>query len=94
MKWITRYITSLLPLSFIGGGILLSEWVFKTLECTTNGKEFSPCFALDFNVTSVLVIGMYWFTYLLPVVWFISIPWFVYVIICHVEYILKQRPRT
>jgi hypothetical protein len=94
MKWIVRYIISLMPLSFIGGCVLLSEWVFKKLSCTTYGKEFNPCFASGFDVTSVLVIGMYWFKYLLPVVWFISIPWFIYVIISHVEYLLKHRQRT
>jgi hypothetical protein len=94
MRWIARYIISLMPLSLIGGGILLSECIFKTFNCTTYGKEFNPCFAFGFDVTSVVAIGMFWFKYLLPVAWFISIPWFVYVVISHVEFILKHRQRT
>jgi hypothetical protein len=94
MKWIIRYIISLLPLSLMGGGIMLSEWIFRTLHCTTNGKEFNPCFVLGFDSSSILFVGMYWFKYLLPVVWFISVPWFIYVMIAHVEFIIQRWHRA
>lgn len=91
MRWIGRYIMSLLPLSVIGGGILVSEWMFRTFDCTTLGKEFVPCFAHGFDITSVVVLGLFWFKFLLPVAWFISVPWFVYVAISHVEFIFKRN---
>ncbi len=93
MKWIVRYIFSLLPLGLIGGGILLSEWLYKTFNCTTTGKEFDRCLAFGFDIEPVVVIGMFWFKYLLPVAWIISFPWFFYLVICHLEVILKSRRR-
>jgi hypothetical protein len=91
MRWTTRYLVSLLPLGVVGGGILISEWIFKTFNCATHGKEFVPCFAFGFDITSIVVIGMFWFKYLLPVAWFISVAWFVYVVISHAGFILNRR---
>jgi hypothetical protein len=91
MKWIMRYCQSLAPLIFIGGVVFLSEQLFSALNCTSYGKELNPCFAIGVDIKPFLLLGMFWFKYLIPVAWFISAPWFIYLIISHIESIIKGR---
>ena len=91
MAWAARYIISLLPLAFIGGAIFLVEWAVKTFNCSARGKDLLPCFAHGMDITPLLGIGLFWCKLLLPVAWFISVPWVVYVAISHVQAIRKSK---
>jgi len=85
MFWIRRYLLSLMPLVSVGVLIFSAEWSFKEFGCTTYSKEFLPCQAYGIDITSFIVIGMYWAKIALPVVWFSSVLWFLYVVMSHVE---------
>lgn len=85
MFWIRRYLLSLIPLVGVGALILSAECAFKKFECATYGKEFLPCQAYGIDTTSFIIIGMYWAKIALPIVWFISVPWFLYVAMSQVE---------
>jgi hypothetical protein len=91
MHWMKRYLISLLPLVSIGSTLYLSEWAFKEFGCRTYGKEFLHCQAYGVDINLLLGIGMYWCKILLPVVWFISVPWFLYVVFSQIETWWKDR---
>jgi hypothetical protein len=74
-----------MPLVGAGGLILSAEWGFNQFGCSTNGKEFLPCHAFGIEITSFIVVGMYWAKIALPIVWFISVPWFLYVAMSQIE---------
>ena len=91
MAWAARYIVSLLPLASVGGAILMAEWAFQTFDCSARGKELLPCFAHGIDITLLLGIGLFWCKLLLPVAWFVSVPWFVYVASSHVQAIRRDK---
>ena len=91
MHWVRRCLLSLLPLAFVGCAILLTEWAYSNFGCTTYGKEFLPCRAYGVDISTFLSFGMFWGKLLLPVAWFISIPWFLYVALSHIEVWWKAR---
>ncbi|MDQ5903437.1 MAG: hypothetical protein QG672_1028, partial [Pseudomonadota bacterium] len=41
--------------------------------CTAYGKEFSTCQAHGIDITTFIIVGMYWAKIALPIVWFISL---------------------
>jgi hypothetical protein len=63
----------------------VSEWAFKEFGCTAQGNEIFPCQAYGVDITMFLGIGMFWCKILLPVVWLISVPWFLYVVFSQAE---------
>jgi hypothetical protein len=48
---------------------------FAYFAVTTYGKEFLPCLVYGYDISTFLSFGMFWGKLLLPVAWFISIPW-------------------
>ena len=80
-----------MPLAIVGSLILSSEWAFKEFGCTTYGKEFAPCLAYGIDIAVFLGIGMFWSKIALPVAWFISVPWFLYLALLQVEAWWKVR---
>jgi hypothetical protein len=94
MEWIARYVFSLLPLAFIGGAVFLAEWVFERFNCIVRGKNLLPCIAHGMDIAPLLGIGLFWCKLLLPVAWFISVPWFVYVAISHVQALRRNKRIT
>ncbi len=85
VHWHTRYLLSLAPLTALLGMYFLAEWVFHALGCSTYGKEFLPCFVLGIDISVLLWVGMYLGQLLIPVAWFVSIPWLVWVALSHLE---------
>jgi hypothetical protein len=71
----------------VSAGVLIwsAEWAYKEFGCTAYGKEFSTCQAHGIDITTFIIVGMYWAKIALPIVWFISIPWFLYVAMSQVE---------
>lgn len=91
MKYRYRYALSLLPLGLTWAIILLAEWAYAAFDCAARGKEFLRCYAYGFEITPLLGIGLFWCKLLLPVMWFISVPWFVYVACQQIEEWWKRR---
>lgn len=94
MQWLVRYSVSLLPLGMVLGVMVLSEWAFNAFGCATYGKDILPCYAYGIDITRFLGVGLFWCKILLPVMWFVSVPWFVGVACLHVEAWWKARCKS